>query len=143
MPSSVRYRWLTVMYGANVAISGPIGAGALFAPDLFRALMGLPPQDPIQFGVASGAVPLAFGLAGLWGLRAPLKAAPVLLLQLGYKLLFLGGVALPLALSGDFPGHAIPIVVIFLFFVAGNTIALPFSHLFGRSPGTGREREDA
>ena len=129
----VRYGWLKAMYGANVLISGPIGAGALLAPEAFRSVMGLPPQDPVHFGLASGAVPLAFGLAGLWGLGAPLRAAPVLLLQACYKLLFLGAVALPLALQGAFPAHAVPIVGIFVFFVAGNLIALPYAHLFGPS----------
>jgi hypothetical protein len=127
----IRSDWLKAMYGANVLISGPVGAGALLAPEAFRSLMGLPPQDPVHFGIASGAVPLAFGLAGLWGLGAPLRAAPALLLQVCYKLLFLGAVALPLALKGAFPAYAMPIVGIFVFFVAGNLIALPFSYLFG------------
>lgn len=131
MPNSVRYGWLKTMYGANLLISGPIGAGALLAPEAFRTLMGIPPQPPIHFGIASGAVPLAFGLAGAWGLRAPLKASPVLLLQVCYKLLFLTAVALPLALSGRFPAHAAPIVAIFVFFVVGNVIALPFPYLLG------------
>lgn len=131
----IRYGWLQAMYAANVFISGPIGAGALLAPEAFRALMALPPQEPVHFGIASGAVPLAFGLAGLWGLRAPLKASPVLLLQVCYKGLFLAAVALPLALAREFPAYALPVVAIFVFFVAGNLIAVPFRHLFGRRPG--------
>lgn len=133
--SPIRYGWLKGMYGANVLISGPIGAGALLAPETFRSLMGLPPQDPIHFGIASGAVPLAFGLVGLWGLLAPLRVAPVLLLQVCYKVLFLLAVALPLALAGQFPSYALPMLGIFGFFVAGNLIALPFSYLFGRGSG--------
>ena len=129
--SPIRYGWLRAMYGANVLLSGPIGIGALLAPEAFRTLMGLPPQDPIHFGIASGAVPLAFGLAGLWGLWAPLTAAPVLLLQATYKILFLVAVALPLMVSGDFPNASVPLVVIFVFFVAGNLIAVPLSQLLG------------
>lgn len=129
----IRHNWFKTMYGANVVISGPVGLGALLAPEAFRTLMGLPPQDPIHFGIASGAVPLAFGLAGLWGLFAPLRAAPALLLQFCYKVLFLLTVALPMALSGQFPAYAMPIVGIFGFFVVGNLIALPFSHLFSQA----------
>lgn len=71
--SPIRYGWLRAMYAANILISGPIGVGALLAPEAFRTLMGLPPQDPIHFGIASGAVPLAFGLAGLRGAVFPVE----------------------------------------------------------------------
>lgn len=130
---SVRFGWLKGMYWANILISGPIGAGAILAPDAFQTLMGLPPQDPVHFGIASGAVPLAFGLAGLWGLQAPLKTSAVLLLQVCYKVLFLAGVALPLMLSGAFPRHALPIVAIYTFFIVGNSVAIPFRYLLKSS----------
>lgn len=133
---TVRVGWLKAMYGANIGVSAPIGAAVLLAPDAFRAVMGIPPQSPIYFGMASGAVPLAFGLAGLWGLRAPVKASPVLLLQLCYKGLFLGAVVFPLVVTGQFPSHAVPLVVIFIFFIVGDAIALPFRYLF-REPALG------
>ena len=131
---SIRYRWLKAMYAANIVISAPLGLGALLAPETFRMLMEVPPQDPVYFGMASGAVPLGFGLAGLWGLRAPITASPILLLQAAYKTLFLLAVALPLAVTGTFPGYAVPIVAIFVFFIVGNLIAVPFRALFGSSP---------
>lgn len=40
---SIRIRWLKGMYGANIIISGPIGVGALLAPEAVQTLMGLPP----------------------------------------------------------------------------------------------------
>lgn len=126
---SVRFPWLKTMYVANIVISGGIGLGALLAPEMVRTLMDLPPQDPIHYGIAAGAVPLAFGVASVWGLRAPLRASPVLLLQACYKLLFLGAVALPLAWSGQFPEHAVPVMAIFAFFVVGDLIAVPFSYV--------------
>lgn len=131
---SVRFPWLKTMYVANIVISGGIGLGTLLAPEMVRALMDLPPQDPIHYGIAAGAVPLAFGVAGVWGLRAPLRASPVLLLQACYKLLFLGAVAFPLAWSGQFPEHAVPVVAIFAFFVVGDLIAIPFSYMRAAPP---------
>jgi len=127
----VRYRWLQAMYVANIVISGGIGIGTLIAPETMRTLLELPPQDPVHFGIATGAVPLAFGAAGVWGLWAPIRVSPILLLQAGYKVLFLAGVALPMALSGALPSYALPVVGIFVFFVVGNGIAVPYSHIFG------------
>jgi len=128
----VRWHWLKGMYAANVLISGPIGLGALLAPALTRGLLGVPAGDPINFGVATGAVPLAFAIAGAAGLRAPLRLSPVLGIQVVYKALFLLGVAAPLALTDGIPGYGLPVVAIFAFFAVGNLIAIPVPYLFGR-----------
>lgn len=124
------------MYAANVALSGPIGLLTLLAPATMRELTGLPAGDPVSLGIASGAVPLAFGLAGIAGLRSPRRFAPVLALQVVYKLLFLVGVVVPLALSGGVPAYAWPLVGVFVFFVVGNSVAVPWSQLLSSEPAT-------
>ncbi len=73
------------MYAANIRVSGPIGLAALAAPAVSRPLLGIPSGDPLSFGIANGAIPLAFGLAGIAGLRAPLRLSPILSLQVVYK----------------------------------------------------------
>ena len=133
----VRWHWLKGMYAANVLVSGPIGLGALLAPALTRGLLGVPAGDPINFGVATGAVPLAFAIAGVAGLRAPLRLSPVLGLQVVYKGLFLLGVAVPLALTGGVPSYGLPLVGIFAFFVLGNLIAIPIPYVVGSAGDPG------
>jgi hypothetical protein len=118
------------MYLANVLISGPIGLATLVAPASMRTLMGVPAGDPVHFGIAAGAIPLAFGLAGGIGLRFPLRMAPVLLIQVLYKSLFLLGVILPLAIRGSIPDYAIPLIFLFALFILGDVIAIPFRSIF-------------
>ena len=133
MNESVRLNWLKGMYLANVFISGPIGLATLTVPTRMRALMGIPAGDPVHYGIAAGALPLAFGIAGGIGLRLPLRMAPVLLIQVFYKSLFLIGLMLPLAVRGAIPSYSVPLIVLFALFVVGDLIAIPFGYCFGRS----------
>lgn len=126
---TIRVNWLKAMYIANIIISLPIGLAVVVAPETMRGILSVPTGDPIHYGIASGAVPLAFGIAGVLGLRLPLRLSPVLGLQILYKSIFLVGVVLPLTLRGEVPDYAVPVIGIFLFFIIGNTIALPFRYL--------------
>lgn len=136
MQERVRTNWLKGMYLANVLISGPIGLASLVAPASIRALMGIPAGDPVHFGIAAGAIPLAFGIAGGIGLRFPLRMAPVLLLQVLYKSLFLLGIVLPQAIRGRIPDYAVPLALLFTLFILGNVIAIPFRHVFSKASET-------
>lgn len=127
--AEVRWNWLRGMYLANVVISGPVGLAALVAPGFARGLFGIPAGDPVNFAIATGAVPLAFGLAGLAGLRAPLRLSPILGLQVVYKSLFLLGAVVPMAIAGQVPSYGIPVIAIYVFFVVGDLVALPWAYL--------------
>lgn len=129
----VRWNWLKGMYAANVLLSGPLGLATILAPELVRGLLEIPAGDPVNYGIATGAVPLAFGLAGLAGLRAPLRFSPIPGLQVVYKSLFLLGVIAPLAVAGQVPSYALPVVGIFAFFVVGDLIAIPRDYVLPRS----------
>jgi hypothetical protein len=117
------------MYTANIIISGPIGFAAIVAPRFARSFFGIPAGDPVTFGIANGAIPLGFALAGILGLRAPIRLSPILGLQAVYKSLFLIGVIVPLAIAGQIPNYALPIIDIFVFFIVGNLIAIPFRYV--------------
>ncbi len=126
---TVRWGWLKFMYLFTFLVAGGTGLAMVLLPDMVRSAFGLPPGDPITFGVV-GSVYLSFGLVSLLGLRAPLKFVPILLLQLTYKVLWWLGVILPLLVTGSLPAYAIPTVVIFTVFIVGDLIAIPFSLVF-------------
>jgi hypothetical protein len=130
----VRSGWLRGMYIYTLALAGALGVGMLAAPRTLAVTLGLPSVEPIIFGVA-GSVYVAFGVLSAFGLRAPVRFAPVLLLQLVYKSAWFVGVALPLALRGQFPRYGLSFVVIFASYIIGDVIAIPFSRLFGRAVG--------
>ncbi len=126
--NNVRWGWLRFMYLYTFLVAGGLGLAMVVVPDVIRSSFALPAQDPINFGIV-GSVYLAFGLVSLLGLRAPLTFAPVLLLQLTYKLIWWVAVILPLLVSGTLPAYAVPTVVVFTTFIAGDLIAIPFSRI--------------
>ncbi len=119
--ATVRTNWLKGMYVANVLFA-VFGLAVLAVPDSMRAVLGVPAGDPVHFGIAAGAVPFAFGLAEVLGL------------QVAYKTAFLLGVVGPLALAGELPTFAIPLAGLFIIFVVGDLVAIPFPYLLPRQP---------
>jgi len=128
---TIRWRWLRFMYAYTVVVAGLIGLAEIVAPAGVQSVLGMPEQDPVVFGLAASMF-LAFGLVAALGLRAPLKYCPILLVELLYKLVWLSGVVLPLALRGQFPASSVVQVVIFITFVVGYLIAIPFRYLLAR-----------
>jgi len=126
---SIRRGWLKVMYMYTLVVSGGMGLGMILFPDTIQSILRFPPQDPVMLG-ACGSIFLALGLISLMGLRSPLKFAPVLLLELVYKPIWLVAVALPLFLEGRFPFYVVTMSAVFITFIVGDLIAIPFSHLF-------------
>lgn len=128
----VRWGWLKFMY--IYIIIGGIGAGLgiILIPNIMKSLFRWPIQEPVMFGLV-GSVDLGFGIISILGLRSPLKFAPVLLLQLCYKAIFLIAVVLPLLVTAQFPRYAILFAIIYATYVIGDAIAIPFSYIFSRS----------
>ena len=129
--NTVRWGWLKGMYIYTIVGAGGFGLGIIIIPDVMRSTFGWPSQDPIVLGV-SGSVYLAFALLSILGLRSPLKFAPVLLLQLTYKVVWFIGVILPILVTARFPTYAIMYVVIFATYIIGDLIAIPFSYVFAK-----------
>ncbi len=128
---AIRWGWLKAMYACTVVVSVGVGLGMILLPDAIRFFFRLPPQDRVMLGLG-GSLFLAIGLVSVLGLRFPLKFVPVLLLELIYKPVWLAALALPLFLKGQFPFHVVFISVVFVAFIAGNLIAVPFSYLFSK-----------
>lgn len=129
--STIRINWLKGMYVANTLFA-IFGLSVVIIPDTMRTVLGVPPGDPIHFGIAAGAVPFAFGIAGVFGYRSPVKFSPVLGLQVTYKSMFLLGVVLPLAIAGELPTFGLPLSVLFAVFIVGDLIAIPFAYLLSQ-----------
>ena len=129
-PKGVRWGWLKFMYIVTIVIAGGYGLGIIFAPDQMKLIFHTS-CDPVPYGIL-GSFFLAFGLVAVLGLRAPLKFAPVLLLQLTYKLIWFFGVITPLLVTGKFSNKYIPMVVLFALVVIGDLIAIPFREMFSK-----------
>jgi len=124
----IRWGWLKGMYLYTILV-GLLGLGMIVMPKTVKLILGWPVEEPIAFGII-GSVYLTFGFLSILGLRSPLKFVPVLLLQLCYKLIWFIGVLLPLIFNNKFPNFAIPMTIIFITYIIGDLIAIPFSYIF-------------
>ena len=133
--SKIRWGWLKFMYIYTIAAAGAFGLAILVDPNVTK-VFGWSTEEPLTLGI-TGSVYLAFAIMAVFGLREPLKFAPILALQLGYKSIWFVGVVLPLVIAGRLPSYALLAVGIFAVFVVGDLIAIPFRVVFGK----GAERE--
>ncbi len=127
----VRHGWLKFMYIYTIIGAGGAGLGMILLPSRMISLFRMPAQDPIMFGI-SGSVFLALAFLSIFGLRSPLKFAPLLLVELFYKSIWLIGIILPLWLAGPLPWYGIIFVIIFASFIIGDSIAIPFAYVFSK-----------
>jgi len=127
----VRWGWLKFMYVYTIFGAGGFGLGVILVPDVMKSVFGLPSQEPIVFGV-TGSVYLSFALLSILGLRSPLKFVPVLLLQLSHKSVWFIGVVLPLLVSGSLANYAMLYAAVFMTYIIGDLIAIPFSYVFSK-----------
>ena len=130
--ASVRWGWLKVMYVYTIFGAGGFGLGVLLFPDKILSALRFPVQDPVTLGLYA-SVALASGLAAIPALRSPLKFVPLLLLQLIYKPIWLAVFAIPLFIKGQFPLYVVFVSAVFLTYIIGDLIAIPFSYLFSKN----------
>ncbi len=134
MNNNIRWSWLKFMYLYTIVGAGGFGLGILIVPDVMRSIFGWPHSDQIiAFGV-TGSVYFSFALLSILGIRSPLKFAPLLLLQLTYKVVWFVGVIIPLLLVGKFPTYALLFTAIYVTYIIGDLIAIPFSYFFAKQP---------
>jgi len=123
--------WLRFMYAYTIVGAGVIGLALLIVPNTMMSLLGIPTEEPIIAGMAY-SVWLAFGILSIFGLRSPLKFVPILLLQFTYKVVWFIAVIAPKAVSGDLPSFAITMSAIFVTFVIGDIIVIPWRYLLSK-----------
>src|SRR5512139_3981332 len=114
---------LRLLYVYTLAGAGGLGVWLLLSPASFAAAFGLPAPDVFMIGIV-GAVYAAFALIAAIGLRDPEPFAPVFLLQLVYKTLWLVVVFVPRAVRGGAPLYAWTLAAVFVTYVVLDLIAL-------------------
>lgn len=126
---------LVFMYWYTALGAGVCGLAIIFFPGLtqvmIRALMPLPGQDSFIFGYMGSAL-MAFGIVAALGISRPKKFMPVLLLQLVYKTIWICMVLIPNAARGEHPLYAVIFAAIFITYVIGDILALPFGELLAK-----------
>jgi hypothetical protein len=130
--TKIRWGWLKAMYLYTIFGAGGTGLGMLLFPGAMQSSLGYPAQDPFVFSVY-GCVLLAAGLIAIPALRFPLKFVPLLLLQLVYKPVWLLAIVVPHAVKGQLPHYVAFMSAVFLTYIIGDLIAIPFTYLFSRS----------
>lgn len=128
---SIRSGWLKGMYRYTIFVAGGFGLGVVFFPGTILPALRVPAQDPVTLGLY-GSVALASALVAILGLGSPLKFVPLLLLQLVYKPIWLAVFAIPLFIKGQFPLHVVFNSAVFVTFIIGDLIAIPFSYVFSK-----------
>jgi len=132
--TNIRWGWLKGMYIYTIVMSGLLGLGIIFIPEVIKSRLPWPVEEPTAFGVV-GSLYVTLGLLAILGLRSPLKFVPVLLMELIYKSIWIVGVCIPLVVTSQFPSYAIPMLILFVTFIIGDLIAIPFHYVFAKSPG--------
>lgn len=124
-----KIKLMKIMYVLTIIVAGMIGLAWLIAPAETADAFGFPAHmEKLMTGVASSAF-FAFAVMSVLGLRAPLRFAPVLLMQLTYKVTWFVAIILPLAIDNDLPDNALVMIVIFAIFIIGDLVSLPFKTL--------------
>ena len=90
---------LRVLYLANVLGAGVPGSIMILAPTWAKTYMYSWPTDDFLFGITA-SIWMAIGLVSLLGLRFPIQLAPVFLVQMVYKVIWIVSVGIPLGNSG-------------------------------------------
>ena len=120
---------LRFMYVYTIVAAGVLGLGFLIAPGAMLSALGMPVEEPYLAGIAY-SVWFAEGVLFAIGLRSPVKFAPVLLLQLTYKLIWFVAIIVPHLMAGRLPTFAITMSALYVTFVIGDITAIPWRYIF-------------
>ena len=122
---------LRFMYAYTILTGGVLGFALLVAPGTMLPALGMPSEEPFLAGILY-SVWLAEGILSAFGLRYPVNFAPVLLLQLAYKLIWLVAIIIPHLVTSQLPTFAITTSALYITFIIGDMIAIPWRHIFAR-----------
>ena len=119
---------LKLMYFYTMVSTIIFGLVVIIAPNLFFTLTDMPIQDQLIFGIV-GSVWIAFGISSIFGLKAPMKFVPVLLMQFLYKVIWILGVFLPQTIIGNRGIYSIILLIVFLTYVIPDLLFIPWKEI--------------
>lgn len=121
---------LRLMYAANVMLAGIVGVSSLLTPPVATVTVWQGTSQPEDAAMrVTGALWSAIALLSVLGLRYPVTMAPVLLLQLLYKGMWLLIVAAPALTRGELRTLPTGMAWCFLIWVALLPLVIPFRTL--------------
>lgn len=123
--------WMRVMYALTVVIAGGIGLALLIAPKATGSFLGYPAEEPLIAGIAY-SVWFTLGILSIAGLRSPLKFAPVLVVEMTYKTVWILAVIIPTAIAGPLASFGLTSAVLYLIPIIGNLIVVPWRLVFAK-----------
>ena len=130
--AGIHFGWMKFMYIYNAATAGLLGLAIILIPRSLIVFFRIPDQEPMVFGII-GSIYVSLGALSLLGFRSPLKFAPILLLQLLYKVVWIVAIIPLLAVTGQVSIFSILLTVIFFTYIIGDLIAIPFPYLFSKN----------
>lgn len=130
---------MTVVYGLNVFWAGVPGLLITFFPgfaqrQMLPYMVGNVPQDMLTVRIL-GSIWLAVGLVSLFGLVNPLPVAGVFVVQILYKVLWIGVAVVPMLMRGE--TRALPLARGFVVMILAATLAAPWRFLLGDAAAEG------
>ncbi len=122
-------KWLRVMFGINVFVTGALAILLIAAPNTAASLFSAPAQEPLFSGYASSYMLgiAAFSILGLW---SPLRFSPLLILQAIVKIIWFMAILIPALASAPFSTFGIELAVMFIPFIIGDLVATPYKYIF-------------
>ena len=123
---------LKAMYILTIAGAGAFGVLMLIVPEFVMTLFQQPPQDPYFYGIVASTY-FAFGIVSVFGLYNPEKYIPILVFQLIQKVLWVVIVLIPHMIVDGAQFYTIALLVIYLIYIIGNLLTLPFKELLKRN----------
>jgi len=136
MISESKLTLMTVVFGLNVLWAGVPGLLTTFFPgfaqrQMLPYMVGNVPQDMLTVRIL-GSIWLAVGLVSLFGLVNPRAVAGVFVVQILYKVLWIGVAVLPMLMRGE--TRALPLALSFVVMVVAAALATPWGY-FLSNPG--------
>ena len=119
---------LRVIYASTALIATVVGLLMLLAPaEIVPDL-----HDDWNRGIFA-CMELTFGLLAAVGLVFPYRFIPLLLFQMVYKTIWLAVMVLPMVFDGSLTTEQIAEASLYVVFIVGDAIVIPFGSLFDRA----------
>lgn len=128
--SGIPLSWMRFMYVYNIVGAGVVGLIILLAPNFAAQHVFADTMIPSIAMSILGSIWLAVGVLSIFGLFYPLQFSLMFLIQLIYKSVWLLFIALPAFFAANERSIPLVMTILFIFWVVGLPLAIPFHYLF-------------